>query len=177
MKLNVKIVALSLTVLWSVHLSAQRERQGLKQYEFKLNGISTILGTPEVSFEYLLSNESAIGLYAAVGTSDGFLDRGGTMLTPYHRIYFDRNSHASGFFLETSMSFFTITESRYDPITYSYVGEERELQFGIGFAGGWKWLTQSGWIGDLSFGLGRNLVSDDFLPLYPRWGISIGKRF
>lgn len=176
MYLRLKTIGLLLLMMVSQGLHAQNATPE-KKYELKLNGLYTILGTPEIGFEYLLSDETAIGLNAAFGTSEAFLDEGTGMFTPYHRIYFDREQRAAGFYLETSMSFFTTRRTVYDPNTFNMVREPAELQFGIGFASGWKFLTRSGWIGDVNLGLGRNLVQDDYTMIYPRLGISIGKRF
>jgi len=146
--------------------------------EIKINVVYGILGLPELTYERILNDESAIGVSLSVAADDDISWKFGVV--PYYRVYFG-GKKASGFFIEGNAALITIKDydfSNYSP-NYSYSGRmemTKQTTFGLGAAAGGKFLTKRGFIGEAYFGLGR-LFKNRFEDIYPRLGITIGKRF
>lgn len=147
------------------------------QNEFKANIGSLLADLPEIGYEYLLNEESGLGISVAFSIDDDVSYR--FMTFPYYRMYFGKKK-ASGFFIEGNSAVFfqRIQRSAFfgtvnDPTTDASV-----MGFGLGIAIGGKFLTKSAFIGELYVGGGRNFINTDKINEgYPRIGISIGKRF
>lgn len=145
--------------------------QQLGDNEFKVNILYTALGVPELTYERLLNDNSGLGLsmgFAVEGPEDMEYRFG---VTPYYRMYFGYKK-ASGFFIEANAASITYVDQ------YMYDTNETQTQtsFGLGAAVGGKFLSRNGLIGEVYAGLGR-LFGDSSLGAYPRFGISLGKRF
>lgn len=143
--------------------------------EIKINGLSTLLGMPEITYERVLSDETAAGISLALG-ADNTLEYN-FMLTPYYRFYFGKKENAAGFFLEANGSVFS-----YDDYYYSFNNNDSktEIGYGLGLAIGSKFMTRSQkWFGEIVYGLGRNFAQSQGygMSIYPRVGINIGRRF
>ena len=59
------------------------------------------------------------------------------------------------------------------------IKEDNTLAFALGIGVGGKWITKSGFVGELNLGLGRNIINvDDFIDdLVGEIGIGVGYRF
>ncbi len=174
-----KITAiLSLFIISSLFcLKAQDDNELTNRHELKLNlATSVYLAFPEVSYEYILSEDMSLG--AALGFSVDKGDSGYSFLaTPFFRWFFSRSMQqpGAGFFIEANAAMGT-----HDVYNYNPPMEESMFTAGLGMAIGWKYLSKNNWVGDLFFGAGRNFIYDkkyDDVSIYPRLGISIGKRF
>lgn len=146
-----------------------------KRNEVKLNVGYLLGGYPEISYERILTHESSVGLSAGVNIEENVYK---ISFIPYYRIYFGKKP-ATGFFMESNLALFSQAGREYDnnrafPIqTYTNF-----LGFGAGIGLGGKLITKNGFIVELLGGLGRNFVNIDAINyVYPRFGISIGKRF
>ena len=183
-KINVILSLLLLTSLFCI--KAQEKIELTHRHEVKLNLATSVLAFPEVSYEYILSNEFTVG--AAMGLGFDKEDGVGFNATPFTRWFFSSKNRqpATGFFLEANGALGT----QYIYSTYSLIGSnvysktEKEAMFaaGLGLAVGWKYLSQNNWTGELFLGLGRNFIYDkkileDDVSHYLRIGVSIGKRF
>ncbi len=137
--------------------------------ELKLNALTTIGGYFEASYERILNEESSVGL--SVGTSiDKSFDVDFAVF-PYYRFFFGEK-RASGFFIEANTLILSHGKEEY------FSEDRNKLDFGAGIAVGGKFIsTKSGFVGELFVGAGRTLTGDFFIDVYPRIGISIGKRF
>ncbi len=153
------------------------------KHEITLNTLYLISGFPEINYEYLIDEDSSVGLSYAINGDSGFKTK--YSLTPHYRLYMGKK-RAGGFFMEGN-GFMVYTAGDYgdyvyDPVTqsYEYQDTEYKMYFGLGIAVGGKFIVKDTWITELSAGLGR-LLNDSQenldVPLYPRIGISIGKRF
>lgn len=146
-----------------------------KRHELSLNVASSIDGAPEISYQYLLNEESSLGISIRVAAERDNDYR--YAITPSYRIFFGKKP-AAGFFVGSHMSLF----SRYEQLpaffgTISNVNSTK-TGFGVGIEIGGKFLTKNGWIGEIFGGIGRNFLDTDLIgDYYPRVGISIGKRF
>ncbi|MGH1385698.1 hypothetical protein [Kordia sp.] len=163
-----KNVILIFALLLSISMNSQENKTGISgKNELKVNGLNTILGFPEISYERILNDESGLGFSIGFSADDSIDYKFG--VTPYYRFYFGKK-RAAGMFLESSVSLFSAESDK----------NQNENLFGGGFGigiGG-KFLTNNGWIGELIVGAGRNFINDDGLDsAYPRIGISFGKRF
>ena len=177
-------VFLSLFIISSFFcLKAQEDSDLIHRNELKLNlGTSVFLAFPEVTYEYILNDDMSVG--AAVGfgfdteDSDGYSFRA----TPFLRWFFGHSMRhpAAGFFLEANAAMGTKDIYTYNSSMNTYLKDESMFTAGLGVAVGWKYLSKNNWVGDLFFGAGRNLIYDKKhhdISIYPRIGISIGKRF
>ncbi len=179
-KLTIVLSVFILTSLFS--LKAQEDLELTHRHELKLNlGSSVFMAFPEVSYEYILSEDMTVG--AAVGfgfdteNSDGYSFKA----TPFARWFFGDWSWfrsqgmqhpATGFFLEANGAV-----GKQDIYDYNY---SSNFTAGLGLAVGWKYLSKNNWTAELFTGLGRNFIYEknhDDVSLYARVGISIGKRF
>ncbi len=130
--------------------------------------IAIFAAFPEISYERILSEDMGVGLSGAVAADGTFIDMK-FMLTPYLRWYFSGSSeserkYGAGFFVEANTSIFT-----------SKKHVVNETGFGLGLALGWKFVSSGNWTGQIYVGAGRNFA--DGVKIYPRLGITVGKRF
>lgn len=170
---------LILSICFVATLSAQEKDFLLRKNEVKLNIPVSIFGAfPEVSYERILAEDISVG--AALGVS---VDGGDTygykyQFSPYFRWFFggDRESarkYAAGLFIEANASVYSVEEDKH------YVGADRtdfESGAGLGIGLGWKYVSKNNWVGEILFGIGKDMSGND-IDVYPRFGISIGKRF
>jgi len=135
--------------------------------ELRLNVPATLASFPEITYERILNDESAIGLSFGISANNN-IDYD-FLAVPFYRLYFG-NKRAAGFFVEPNAAIFS--EERNDEVVGSEIG------VGIGLAVGGKFLTRKGWVAELLLGAGRNFLNTDYISeAYPRIGVSIGKRF
>lgn len=155
-------------LLISVAMYSQEDKLGISgKNEIKVNGLNTILGFPEISYERILNDESGMGFSIGFSADDSIDYKFG--VTPYYRFYFGKK-RAAGMFLESNLSIFSAESDNNE--SENLIGGG----FGIGIGG--KFLTNNGWIGELIVGAGRNFMNEEGLGgAYPRVGISLGKRF
>ncbi len=148
--------------------------------EIRLNLLNSIIGIPELSYERIFKDNSGIGLSVLVGIDDNTDYKFGVI--PYYRIYFGNSQKkATGFFIEANTAIMQVKDDRiylidmngYD---YSY-RDESVTNFGLGAAAGGKFLTKSGFVGEVYLGVGRFFNGNSNVEAYPRIGITIGKRF
>lgn len=145
--------------------------------EIKINGLYTLLGFPEITYERVLSDETAAGISLALG--DGNTINYNFMLTPYYRIYFGKKENAAGFFIEGSASAFNY-ENDYYYNPYGNNDTNTEFGYGLGLAIGSKFMSRSQkWFGEMVYGIGRNFAQSEEYgsSVYPRLGLNIGRRF
>ena len=141
--------------------------------ELKVNILYTAIGMPELSYERLISDNSSLG--ASVAFS---LDKKEDMdlrlsFTPYYRMFFGQKK-AAGFFIEANSIVINYVDTIYFDGTSSKY--ETRTGFGLGAAAGAKFLTKNNLIGEVYGGVGR-VFGDNSLGAYPRFGITLGKRF
>lgn len=146
--------------------------------EIKLNVVYLLAGIPEVGYEYLINEESGVGvnLLFAIDSDIEFK----FALTPYYRFYFGKKK-AAGFFAE-GFGMVNVIDYEYDYYYYGYddsyyVSDDPETDFALGVAVGGKFLTKSGFVFEIYGGVGRNLFNNNTDDFVPRFGITFGKRF
>lgn len=149
--------------------------------ELKLNGLFLVIGALEVAYERILNEESGLGISVFLPIDNSVSDDINYYISPYYRLYFGKK-YAAGFFIEG----FGMLNSVND-YTYFYndafnetINKETNTDFALGIGFGGKWVTKSGFIGELNFGIGRNLFnSSDYedSQIVGKIGINIGYRF
>lgn len=153
-----------------------------KKHEVKLNALGILaFEWLDVSYEYLLNEESSFGIAALVGfNNDIDLDEYRKFsLTPYYRRYFS-NKFARGFFIEGFGMLHTYEDNTYyynDANNWGYHSEDK-TEFAVGISVGGKFISKKGFTTEIYLGLGRNLGGDNnSLEAVGRGGISLGYRF
>lgn len=149
--------------------------------EVKLNALYLVLGAFEGTYEYLLNEESGIGVSVFLPFDDEINENINYYISPYYRFYFG-NKFASGFFLEgfgmlNSVNFNTY---EYDGQDFIVQEQDRNTDFALGIGLGGKWITKRGLLGEINFGIGRNLFNDyeyDEDKIVGKFGITVGYRF
>ncbi|NLC48877.1 MAG: DUF3575 domain-containing protein [Bacteroidales bacterium] len=181
-----------------VHLKAQQSLESTPRHEVKFNlGSAIFAAFPEVSYEYILGQGLSVGGAMGFGFNTDELDEYSFRVTPFARWFFGNSfltmkQPAKGIFLEGSFAVGTRDSYSYNTIvgnswTESYSEKNREPKFsaGLALALGYKFVSKQNWSAELFLGLGNSFVyyeseEDKYnpkIPLYPRIGFSIGKRF
>lgn len=154
-----------------------------KKHEVKLNALFMVVGAFEPSYEYLLNEESGIGISVFIPFDSDIKDDINYYISPYYRFYFGKK-YAAGFFLEgfgmlnSTNWIYGEVLGDFDPIFV--VREETVTDFALGIGLGGKWITRRGLLGEINFGIGRNLFSnnDNFdNEFVGKIGITVGYRF
>jgi hypothetical protein len=149
--------------------------------EVKLNALFMVVGAVDISYERLLNEESGIGLEIFLPFDKEIKDEISYYISPYYRLYFGKK-YASGFFLE---GFGMLSSVKVNEITFfdnqaNITGQETEdeTNFALGIGVGGKWHTKNGFIGELSLGVGRNLIRSEYdNDFVGKIGITVGYRF
>ncbi|MDF4201541.1 DUF3575 domain-containing protein [Maribacter sp. SA7] len=154
------------------------------RHELKINGLFLILGAIEVDYQYLLNEESAIGVDVLFAFDDETIDVN-YYISPYYRQYFGKK-YATGFFVEAfgmlnSVDDYTYS-SYYNQQTDSYYSssgyEDNLVDFALGIGTGVKLITKRGFIVEIDLGIGRNLFKNDRdFTIIGKGGINLGYRF
>lgn len=168
-----KIIITSLLAVMALQINAQDDTMQ-NFHEIKVNGLYLVLGAFEVTYEQSINEESAFGANLFLPFDKEINDNYNFYLSPYYRFYFGKK-YASGFFIE---GFSLLSSYNYKTSTLtldSFITEEQNkfaLAFGIGVGG--KWITKSGFIGELGLGVGRNVINNEDFSDNPIGKINIG---
>lgn len=148
--------------------------------EIKLNVAYLLAGIPEIGYEYLINEESGVGLDIMFAVDNDIEFK--FALTPYYRFYFGKKK-AAGFYAE-GFGMLNVIDYEYDYYYYGiddtsmvYENDDSVTDFALGVAVGGKFLTNSGFIFQIYGGVGRNLFNNNTDNFVPRFGITFGKRF
>lgn len=167
-------------------LFSQTEDPPVFKHEIKGNALGLLIGFGEISYEYLLNDESTLGISVLARYDENYFQKFG--LTGAYRYYFGKG-YAKGFFGEAFGMLNTIDDYIYSDtqITYpdgsmgwNYSYEKQtitDVALGIGI--GYKLVSKRGVVLEFSGGVGRNVTnnSDRDYTFVGRIGISAGYRF
>lgn len=145
--------------------------------EVKINGLYLVLGAFDLTYERTINEESAFGVNVFLPFDDDINDDVNYYISPYYRFYFGKK-YAAGFFLEGFGMLNSTNEYNY-LIGSNTSTKESITDFALGIGLGGKWVTSSGFVGELSLGLGRNLFNNDRYDyeIIGKVGITVGYRF
>ena len=175
-------------------LSAQEKDSFLdKKHEIKLDAIELIaVANIEFSYEYLISKYSGAGISITFDGGNDSDDIVKWAITPFYRQYFfnRQEKRAQGLFAEGHLNIGGFEDYYYEyayTVDYIYESETRVendvTALGAGFALGYKWASNNGFVIEPLLGVGRNLfgseTDDNFndIDFYFRGGIQVGYRF
>lgn len=154
-----------------------------KSHEIRIDAIEgLIVPAIDLSYEYLISKYSGAGISVFFNLSSEVESYQNFAITPYYRQYFfnKKDFGARGFFGEGILQYASGKDFDYinfQDDTFEEV-EETWTAFGIGFAIGQKWVSNNGFVLEISVGGGRNLGNTDIAPEgFFRGGIAVGYRF
>jgi hypothetical protein len=175
-----KNLILSFALFLVVFQTFSQEETGKKdkangKNEVHINVAYLLGGIPEIGYEYILNEESGVGLdiLFAIDNSIDFK----FALTPYYRFYFGKKK-AAGFFVEGFGMINTFnTLNEYDYFDYFQYHYKNITDFALGASVGGKFLTTKGFVFEIYGGAGRNLFNNDSQDVVPRFGLTFGKRF
>jgi hypothetical protein len=160
-----------------------------KRHEVSLDVVAAIAGLGiNPRYEYVLGRYSGVGIDLNIGIADSedFSYVETFSLTPYYRQYFfsKEDYGAKGFYGEGFLKAYTFDDERFTICTNDNCNTSKEGYFetAIGVGIGYKWVSNSGFLIDIGFGVGRNLGfasdPDDYLPeVTGRGGVNFGWRF
>lgn len=175
-----KIILTALIVCISFVSSAQVDNENDTPYfgkhEVRLNAIVLVVGAVEINYEYLLNENSGIGLGGFLAYDEDVKEDIEFFISPYYRYYFGKK-YAAGFFLE-GFGMLNRTDRDIDFLFEdNYKNFVTDFALGIGLGG--KWITKNGFFGEVNYGIARNLFKADEseFDLIGKFGISIGYRF
>lgn len=150
-----------------------------RKHEVRLGAIKLLSGGIfEGSYEYILDSNQGLGAYVLVNfdsSSDWFEKYS---LTPYYRMYFQTNEDygAKGFFVEGFTSFFTSDFNIEDSFNDNNTNED-VFDISIGLSLGKKWINTSGFVFEIKFGAGRNLLGNADSDAIIKGDLYLGYRF
>jgi len=143
--------------------------------EIKINALYTLLGLPEISYERALNKFSSLGVSVFYGAARN--TNLGIGLFPFYRWYFGQKKPVCGFFLEGNAGIYAQDVTNYSTSNWN---TEKKIHGGLGLGLGGKFEVHKVWTAEVLGGLGRNLVRPSNInnnEVYPRFGITIGRRF
>lgn len=152
-----------------------------KNNEIRLNVTSPFMGGAiEGTYERILNAKSSVGikgLYVFSTTKNRDMNY---FISPYYRRYFG-NKQASGWFVEGFGMLTSIDGKKiYTSADHSSFTENPDvMDVALGAGGGWKWVSESGFLVEASFtygGLLFNARKTDHT-IVSKFGVSVGYRF
>ena len=172
---------LALLLLISVFAMNAQDKEdtsdlNINKNEIKSNGLYLVVGILDFTYERLLNEESAVGLNVAIPYDKEIKEDLQYYISLYYRFYFGKK-YAAGFFLE-GFGMLNSAEREFD---FFVNDEDREYvtDFALGIGLGGKWITKGGFIGEVNFGVGRNLFKSEetTIDFVSKLGITLGYRF
>ena len=167
-----------LFIVGTTNISAQdlyTEEDG--KNEIKLNLFYGVLEILELHYERVLNGAIGVGISGSYHF-DEFSDFD-ALLLPYLRFYPSKSRRAEGFFIEANTGLMLTNEERFIllPNGNSIIEDDTQTNFGFGVAVGGKFVSRSGFTGEVYLGLGRVFGDQTSFEAYPRAGINFGYRF
>lgn len=160
-----------------------------KRHELSLD-VTAALVIPALQprYEYILGRYSGVGVDLFLDLSDNEADYSEIekfSVTPFYRQYFfsKEDYGAKGFYAEGFLKAYSFEDSYADDFfPMPQPTDETYFETALGVGIGWKWVSNSGFMIDVGFGIGRNLgfadVPDDIrTEVVPRGGVHFGWRF
>ena len=157
-----------------------------KRHELSLD-VTASLAIPALQprYEHILGRYAGIGVDLFLALSDDEINYDELekfSITPFYRQYFfsKEDYGAKGFYGEGFLKAYTYKTEEY--FYGNTVKKENYFETALGVSIGWKWVSNSGFMIDLSFGIGRNLgftsqPEELRIATIPRGGVHFGWRF
>lgn len=144
--------------------------------ELKFNVLYLILVNPEFTFERAISRHNSVGLSISQGLSSNNLALGYSF-TPFTRLYFGERKRVNGLFFEGSFSIY-----EYTPLEIIQTGSRiaNYFQIAVSLGVGYKYTLKHKTTFEVLCGFGRVISTDakkEVLNIYPRLGVTVGRKF
>lgn len=187
MKKIILLFVLLVSIISTAQEKEEKHPQDVdKKGEIKINALSLIaLSSLDLSYERLLNENSSFGVsifynFSNIDNDSDIYYPKTFSLTPYYRWFFSESRFARGFFVEGFGMLNTYQDEIY--LFSNNYSIEKETGFALGISAGGKFITKSGFVAEIYFGVGRNLLNNNdnnFIDneLITRGGISLGYRF
>ncbi len=174
MKRILTIVALLIATLSGIAQDAD-PRDG--NNDLKINVLYGVLETLELEYERILNDNVGVGLAASYWFGD--ISDLNFIIIPYFRFYPSEKLHGSGFFIEANLAVVGSRNFDYDYHSFGFETQTEKdiVSMGAGVAVGGKFLSKSGFFGEVFGGVGREFNDESYIEVYPRAGITLGRRF
>ncbi|NEV94612.1 hypothetical protein G3567_10700 [Psychroflexus sp. YR1-1] len=135
-----------------------------KVHELRLGAFKLLAGGfLDISYEYINSTDSGLGVSLMLNLDDA-IETEKLGLIPYYRFYFGDNPEfkGHGFFVEAFTYFYTGDQYEYyfSQQGNSVIEDDSFFDVAPGFAVGSKWINSGGFLFQIKFGIGRNLLSN-----------------
>jgi hypothetical protein len=181
MKKTLLVLLVSLLLSYSSFSQESKQDNATDQNfnELKLNGLFLVLGAFDVTYERTINEESAFGINVFLPFDNDISDDINYYISPYYRFYFG-NKYAAGFFVEGFGMLNSTNDYIYSSDDFNFDSQKENItDFALGIGLGGKWLTKSGFIGELNAGVGRNLFNNDRYDyeIVGKIGVTLGYRF
>jgi hypothetical protein len=156
------------------------------KHEVRIDGLEAlVIPNIEINYEYIISKYSGAGAAISFSLNEDFSDYQKYAFTPYYRQYFlnKKEYGARGLFVEGLLQFaggddYYINFVETSPGVFEDVDDGNWFNAGIGLAIGQKWVSNNGFVFELSGGGGRYLLNTDNSPdAFFRGGFLVGYRF
>lgn len=174
-------------MLSGINAMAQEEVEIIKSetgprpfgHELKLNVGTAVCTYPEIEYEFITPSEFSAGLaafFSLWNSEDRDME---FQLTPFGRVYFGKKQGAGAFLeLNAALLIQNDNKSYWDERTgQSFQVRRKYLAGGMGLAAGYKWVTKNNFVIQLFGGAGRVYGKYKAIGVYPRAGVTLGKRF
>ncbi len=175
------LLGLLLSVLSSGIYAQQNNKKDAtfyqKQNEIKLNGLRLLLGAAELDYQYLINEESGVGVDVSYTFDDADLVSN-WYIAPYYRQYFG-DGYASGFFVEGFSYLNSMDDDIYEDDDYiSYTTEENVIDLALGIGVGVKIVTGRNFTLEVDLEVGRQLFNTNRdYDIIAKGGLQLGYRF
>lgn len=174
------IAAIAFSCLASFSAQAQEAATDRRNgnNDLKINVFYGVLEVLELEYERIINDNVGVGLAANYWFADN--SEFEFMALPYFRFYPSEVLHGAGFFIEANLAIVGAEEYNYtyEPSNNTF-NEDSSIgvNMGAGVAAGGKFVSKSGFFGEVTAGVGRVFNDESYVEYYPRLGISFGKRF
>jgi hypothetical protein len=173
------IVLLLMFGLTSTAYSQEKTDQTIKKNEIKLDAFDlAFFSALDIGYENLFREEMSFGISMFINfkASETYYEK--FALTPFYRFYFFNNQEkgSKGHYIEVFSKFASGTNKELEYYNNTNL-EDDYFDVNLGISVGKKWISNSGFVLEVSFGGGRNLGFSKSSPDYAfRGGVSLGYR-
>ncbi len=171
-----KILTVILVIV-CYQVQAQVQEDGIvenqNKHEFRIDAVEALaVPTIEINYEYVISKYSGAGIALGVNFDDVADTR--FTIEPFYRQYFlnKKDYGARGFFVEGLLRF-----AGGENLIVNTTRREDWTDLGIGVVLGQKWVSDNGFVFEISLGAGRYLLNENSNKGFVRGGILVGYRF
>ncbi len=175
-----KILVISLLIIgFNIQAQESEIKKSENRHEFRFDAFGALVFENfEINYEYVLNKYSGVGIATSFSLDDDFSEYQAFAIEPYYRQYFfnKKDFGARGFFVEGTLRV-AGGENEFLNIQNNTTVNENWTDLGIGLTLGQKWVSDNGFVFEISIGGGRYLLDESLDEGFIRGGILVGYRF